>query len=63
MEVLGALEIPVLIKKLLLNKYDGFITGLCYRGETSHYDIVSNYSAKALVDWQLIIQFRYQMAF
>ena len=52
MEVLGALEIPILIKKAIIsNKYDGFIAlGCVIRGETSHYDIVSNYSAKALID-------------
>ena len=52
MEVLGALEIPILIKKAIITgKYDGFIAlGCVIRGETSHYDIVSNNSAKALID-------------
>ena len=52
MEVLGALEIPILIKKAIISdKYDGFIAlGCVIRGETSHYDIVSNYSAKALIE-------------
>ena len=51
-EVLGALEIPILIKKAILsNKYNGYIALWCViRGETSHFDIVSNYSAKALMD-------------
>ena len=44
MEVLGALEIPILIKKAIISdKYDGFIAlGCVIRGDTSHYDIVSN---------------------
>ena len=51
-EVLGALEIPILIKKAIIsNKYNGYIAlGCVIRGETSHFDIVSNYSAKALMD-------------
>ena len=47
-EVSGALEIPTAIK-LLENKYDGFVAiGCVIRGETSHYEIVSNESARAI---------------
>ncbi len=47
-EVSGALEIPTAIK-LLENKYDGFVAiGCVIRGETSHYEIVSNESSRAL---------------
>ena len=49
-EVLGALEIPVLISKAIKqDAYDGFIAlGCVIKGETSHYDIVSSISAKSL---------------
>ena len=48
-EVSGALEIPTTIK-LLESKFDGFIAiGCIIRGETTHYEIVSNESARALV--------------
>ena len=47
-EVSGALEIPTAIK-LLENKYDGFVAiGCVIRGETSHYEIVSNESSRAI---------------
>ena len=47
-EVSGALEIPTAIK-LLENKYDGFVAiGCVIRGETSHYEIVSEGSARAI---------------
>jgi 6,7-dimethyl-8-ribityllumazine synthase len=47
-EVSGALEIPTAIK-LLENKYDGFVAiGCVIRGETSHYEIVSEESARAI---------------
>ncbi len=47
-EVSGALEIPTAIK-VLENKYDGFVAvGCVIRGETSHYEIVSNESSRAL---------------
>ena len=50
-DVHGALEIPILISKAIKeNKYDGFIAlGCVIRGETSHYDIVSEISANYLL--------------
>ena len=49
-EVLGALEIPILISKAITEDiYDGFIAlGCVIKGETSHYDIVSSISAYSL---------------
>lgn len=55
----GVLEIPAAVKFALdamahggvTKSYDGFVTlGCVIRGETTHYDIVSNESARALVD-------------
>ena len=44
----GALEIPTAIS-LVKKQFDGFIAlGCIIRGETSHYDIVAENSAKAL---------------
>ena len=44
----GALEIPTAIS-LVKKNFDGFIAlGCIIRGETSHYDIVAENSAKAL---------------
>ena len=47
-KVSGALEIPTAIK-LLEKKHDGFVAiGCVIRGETSHYEIVSNESSRAI---------------
>ena len=49
-EVSGALEIPTAIK-LMENEFDGFIAvGCVIRGETSHYEIVSTESSRALTN-------------
>jgi len=46
----GALEIPGAIKFAKLH-YDGFIAlGCVIRGETHHFEIVANESARALMD-------------
>jgi 6,7-dimethyl-8-ribityllumazine synthase len=48
--VLGALEIPSAIAFSLNSNYDGFVAlGAVIRGETSHYDIVSNESARGIM--------------
>lgn len=58
-QVPGVLEIPTAVKYALdamghggfTKKIDGFVTlGCVIRGETTHYDIVSNESARALMD-------------
>ena len=51
-EVLGALEIPIAISRAIKqNRYNGFIgLGCVIRGQTSHFDIVSKESARALMD-------------
>ncbi len=55
----GVLEIPAAIKFALdamahggqVKRFDGFVAlGCVIRGETTHYDIVSNESARALMD-------------
>jgi len=55
----GVLEIPAAVKigcdasraGKLDKAYDGYVTlGCVIRGETTHYDIVSNESARALMD-------------
>lgn len=55
--VMGALEIPAAITFALIGeeeggtKYDGFVAlGMIIRGETYHFDIVANESARALMD-------------
>lgn len=46
----GALEIPGAIA-LAAGKFDGFVAlGCVIRGETTHYEIVSNESARGLMD-------------
>jgi 6,7-dimethyl-8-ribityllumazine synthase len=47
-KVSGALEIPTAIK-LLEKKYDGFVAiGCVIRGDTTHYEIVSNESSRSI---------------
>ena len=48
----GALEIPGAIAMAAASKrYDGYVAlGCVLRGETSHYDIVANESARGLMD-------------
>lgn len=51
--VMGALEIPAAIAFALNGetRYDGFVAlGVIVRGETYHFDIVANESARALMD-------------
>jgi 6,7-dimethyl-8-ribityllumazine synthase len=46
----GALEVPGAIA-LAAKRYDGFVAlGCVLRGETSHYDIVANESARGIMD-------------
>lgn len=55
LEVPGALEIPQVIRfGINRRRFDGFIAlGAVIRGETSHYDIVSNESARGLMELSL----------
>lgn len=47
----GALEIPGAIAMCAGRGYDGFVAlGCVIRGETTHYEIVSNESARGLMD-------------
>jgi 6,7-dimethyl-8-ribityllumazine synthase len=48
----GALEVPAVIAKAArTRRYDGYVAlGAVVRGETSHYDIVANESARGLMD-------------
>lgn len=51
--VAGVLEIPAAVAMACSSKksYDGYIViGCVIRGETTHYEIVSNESARALMD-------------
>lgn len=52
----GALEIPAAIAMALENgDYDGYVAlGTVIRGETSHYDIVANQSARALMEISVV---------
>lgn len=54
-EVPGALEIPQVIRfGINRRRFDGFVAlGAVVRGETSHYDIVSNESARGLMELAL----------
>ena len=48
----GVLEVPVAIKYAAeTGQYDGYVAlGVVIRGETTHYDIVCNESARALME-------------
>jgi 6,7-dimethyl-8-ribityllumazine synthase len=48
----GALEVPgVIAKAARTRRYDGYVAlGAVVRGQTSHYDIVANESARGLMD-------------
>lgn len=48
----GVLEVPVAIKYAAdSGQYDGYVAlGVVIRGETTHYDIVCNESARALME-------------
>lgn len=47
----GALEIPAAINFSLIKNYDAYIVlGCVIRGETAHYDIVCNESARGIYD-------------
>jgi 6,7-dimethyl-8-ribityllumazine synthase len=48
----GVLEVPVAIKYAsATNAYDGYVAlGVVIRGETTHYEIVCNESARALME-------------
>jgi len=49
LSVPGALEIPAAVRMAMAGSYDGFVAlGCVIRGETSHYDIVANESARGL---------------
>jgi len=49
-QVPGALEIPIAIRLLARHHYDGYVAlGCVIRGETSHYAIVAETSARGLM--------------
>ena len=49
-QVSGALEIPLAMRRLMSKKYDGYVAlGCVIRGETTHYEIVSEMSARGLM--------------
>lgn len=56
MAVPGVLEVPAALAMVLRNaeaakRYDGYVLlGCVIRGETSHYDIVANESARAIMN-------------
>ena len=51
LSVPGALEIPAALKMSVGMDYDAFVVmGCIIRGETSHYDIVCNESARGVYD-------------
>jgi 6,7-dimethyl-8-ribityllumazine synthase len=60
MSVPGALEIPLLLQSLALERrgfarrYDALVAlGAVVRGETYHFDVVANESARGILDVQL----------
>lgn len=54
MTVPGALEIPAALKFAMNGGYDAYVVAGCIiRGETSHYDIVCNESARGVYDMVL----------
>ena len=51
LEIPAALSMSLNVQKSGGKRYDGFIVlGCVIRGETTHYDIVANESARALMD-------------
>jgi 6,7-dimethyl-8-ribityllumazine synthase len=54
-KVPGALESPLALKKMAQSKkFDALIAlGAVIRGETFHFEVVANHSAKSIMDVQL----------
>ncbi|MCB9995944.1 MAG: 6,7-dimethyl-8-ribityllumazine synthase [Rhodospirillales bacterium] len=47
----GAFEVPAALKMAMSDKYDAYVVlGCVIRGETSHYDLVCNESARGVYD-------------